>query len=221
MKVYIGGYVNRLRCQVYDNYMNKKYGYVDWPENTGSRFERVLESVESGIQSVYNVLNWVWYDRRKVTKFVHIDKYDTWSMDHTLAPIILPMLKQLKDTKHGSPMVDLKDVPEYMRTITTEDYDSQQTFEFYNDVELCKQNGSYDIHSRWSWVLDEMIWAFEQKCDDNWEDKYFGEWIETGDKESPFGGHFKNVDWEGRESHQARMSNGFKLFGKYYEGLWD
>jgi hypothetical protein len=64
-----------------------------------------------------------------------------------------------------------------------------------------------------------MIWAFEQKCDDNWEDKYFGEWVENDIE--PFRGSFKNVDWEGRQAHQARMSNGFKLFGKYYEGLWD
>jgi hypothetical protein len=199
--------------------MNKKYGYVNWPENSESRFERALELFESGVQSIYNVLNWIWYDRQKVKKFIHIDHYDTWSMDHTLAPIILPMLKQLKNTKHGSPMVDFEDVPEHMRATDTEDYDSQLTFEFYNDKELCKQNVECDIHTRWSWVLDEMIWAFEQKCDDNWEDKYFGEWV-PNDTE-PFCGSFKNVDWEGRQAHQARMSNGFKLFGKYYEGLWD
>ena len=42
---------------------------------------------------------------------VRIDDFDTWSMDHTLAPIILPMLIQLKETKHGSPKVDDADVP--------------------------------------------------------------------------------------------------------------
>ena len=47
---------------------------------------------------------------------IHIDEYDTWSMDHTLAPIILPMLKQLKETKHGSPEVDDADVPEELRS---------------------------------------------------------------------------------------------------------
>ena len=40
---------------------------------------------------------------------VRIDDYDTWSMDHTLAYIILPMLKQLRDTKHGSGYVDDED----------------------------------------------------------------------------------------------------------------
>lgn len=34
---------------------------------------------------------------------IHIDKWDTWNMDHTLALIIVPMLKQLRDTNHGYP----------------------------------------------------------------------------------------------------------------------
>ena len=38
---------------------------------------------------------------------VHIDDFDTWSMDHTLAYIIEPMLKQLKETKQGGPYVYL------------------------------------------------------------------------------------------------------------------
>jgi hypothetical protein len=29
------------------------------------------------------------------------------------------------------------------------------------------------------------------------------------------------VDWEGMKAEQARITNGFRLFGKYYEGLWD
>jgi len=29
------------------------------------------------------------------------------------------------------------------------------------------------------------------------------------------------VDIEGMKAYQARITNGFTLFGKYYEGLWD
>jgi len=65
--------------------------------------------------------------------YVKIDRWDTWSMDHTLAKIILPMLKQLKDTKHGSAIVDLEDVPEELRGTSTPDYDDQLTFDFYKD----------------------------------------------------------------------------------------
>jgi hypothetical protein len=28
-------------------------------------------------------------------------------------------------------------------------------------------------------------------------------------------------DYEGMKVVQTRISNGFRLFGKYYEGLWD
>lgn len=136
---------------------------------------------------------------------IRIDYYDTWSMDHTLALIVLPMLKQLRETKHGSQIVDLEDVPELWRFTTTEDYDSQTTFDFYNDPELCKQNIECDIHDRWNWVLDEMIWAFEQITTD-WEPQFYTE---------------HSADYEGRYYHQKRIDNGLRLFGKYYQGLWD
>jgi hypothetical protein len=29
------------------------------------------------------------------------------------------------------------------------------------------------------------------------------------------------VDWDGLKAHQERKTNGYRLFGKYYEGLWD
>ena len=131
---------------------------------------------------------------------VQIDPWDTWSMDHTLAPIILPMLKQLKETKHGAPTVEFKDVPE--------------------ELMPPMENGETDDNyfKRWDYVLDEMIWAFEQKTID-WESQYYGEWVEDEDK--MFGGYHINSDNEGRKVHQERMSNGFRLFGKYYESLWD
>ena len=40
-------------------------------------------------------------NRRKIN--VQIDRYDTWSLDHTLALIILPALIQLKETKQSVP----------------------------------------------------------------------------------------------------------------------
>jgi hypothetical protein len=53
---------------------------------------------------------WIESKRKRKMK-IRIDHYDTWSMDSTLATIILPMLKQLKATKHGSGYVELEDVP--------------------------------------------------------------------------------------------------------------
>ena len=127
---------------------------------------------------------------------VSIDPWDTWSMDHTLAHIILPMLKQLKETKHGAPAVEFKDVPEELMPPDAEAV-----------KKLYMENGEIDenFFKRWDYVLDEMIWAFEQKCRDNWMEDY----------------HYNKWDTDGANAHQARMSNGFRLFGKYYENLWN
>ena len=152
--------------------------------------------------------DWFGYTPKQKTK-IRIDKFDTWSMDHTLAPIILPMLIQLKKEKHGAPNVDPKDVPIPLRPKK-------------QDVLKYKEIGETDekFFERWDWVMDEMIWAFEQKCRDNWEDDYYGDYIED-QKNGPMAGSFEWIDDEGRQKHQERMSNGFKLFGKYYENLWD
>jgi len=125
--------------------------------------------------------NWFGYSPKQRTS-IKIHDYDTWSMDHTLAPIILPMLVQLKATKHGYP------------------------------ADLTEQE--------WDEILDEMIWAFEQKCRDDWQDNYYGDYIED-QKNGPMAGSFEWIDHEGQKAHQERMTNGFRLFGKYYENLWD
>jgi len=219
MKISIRNYPNRLTCCIHTNYMNRKYGYVDWPEygikglGPGKHppfKETFLELLENAIQSVYNVFNWIWFDRRTRQKQkIHIDRWDTWSMDHTLAPIILPMLVQLKATKHGAPNVDMKDVPKELRATKAQ-------------ISKYGKNGETDpkFFERWDWVLDQMIWAFEQKNRDHWEEDYYGPYIESEDSKHLFG-HFEWTDDEGRKAHQERMSNGFRLFGKYYESLWD
>jgi len=193
MKVYIGPYVDRWVSYVHDHYIRDKYGYNDWPE-TQTRFENFLEKTEDVLQWIYNHSINLYLDRKERKVKVRIDHYDTWSMDDTLAPIILPMLVQLKETKHGAPFVDMEDVPKELRATKKQ-------------IEAYSKNGDVDPKhfERWDWVMDEMIWAFEQKCRDDWmEDYYYNKW-----------------DQEGAKAHQERMSNGFRLFGKYYENLWD
>jgi len=193
MKIKISNYRSRLMSLFHTRYMNKKYGYVDWPEEQ-TRFERSLEWLEDRVQDFYDVFNWIWFDRRTGQKqTIHIDRWDTWSMDHTLAPIILPMLIQLKKEKHGAPNVDPQDVPKNLRV-------SSQDYHRY------KRTGETDpkFFERWDWVLDEMIYAFD--CKANKDDVYM---------------RFDIDDQEGMEKEQKRISNGFRLFGKYYESLWD
>jgi len=150
---------------------------------------------------------------------IHIDEYDTWNMDHTLALIILPMLKQLKETKHGAPNVDSEDVPLEL-AMPPGWYEEK-----YN------VDGETDPHffDRWDYVMDEMIWAFEQILDDENEKQFFsGEsdiyWkeLENGFSEMIRGPDDTfEIDHEGLEKHNRRIKKGLTLFGKYYRSLWD
>lgn len=145
---------------------------------------------------------------------IHIDDYDVWSMDHTLAKIIEPMLVKLANQKQGAPIVDNEDVPE----------------ELHAPEDWYKHNHDVDSNhfKRWDWVLHEMIWTFHQKNID-WEEQYrsgehdiYFEYLGNGYSEMKCGPSdtFK-IDYEGMKKHQERMNNGFRLFGKYYENLWD
>ena len=207
MRVKISNYPNSLTSNIHTRYMNKKYGYVDWPEDQ-SWIGNFLEKLEDFVQTLYVPIN-IFLDKRTQKVKVHIDRWDTWSMDHTLALIILPMLVQLKESKHGAPNVDNADVPKELRATKKQ-------------IEAYGKKGDVDPKhfERWDWIQDEMIWAFEQKCRDHWEEDYYGPYIE-GEGDGILGGHFEWTDDEGRQKHQERMSNGFRLFGKYFESLWD
>lgn len=215
MKIKIGNYPSRLTCDIHTRHMEKKHGWLyDSTEVPPTRFENCLEVIEDRMQSVYNVFNWIWFDRRKQKINVRIDRWDTWSMDHTLGPIILPMLVQLKRDNHGAPNVDQADVPKELRA------SKKQRVKF-------NTNGTTDPNhfKRWDWIMDEMIWSFEQKCRDDWEGDYYKyEEVDSKDateSESLFGLKLVWEDREGQAAHQARMTNGFRLFGVYFENLWD
>ncbi len=168
---------------------------------------------------------WVESKRKRKIK-VRIDNYDVWGMDHTLALIILPMLKKLKEVKHGAPLVDDGDVPLELKSTSAPPKEN-------------KYDTDGNHFKRWDWVLDEMIFAFECKLDDNWDDQFwsgeFGksEFVETGEEHfNPLTNKVEKTytmkstgnltcDWEARKVVSDRISNGFRLFGKYYEALWD
>ena len=182
-----------------------------------------------------NFLNPICQVLQKFLDFVHprvdyvkIDRYDTWSMDHTLAKIVLPMLKQLHESKHGAPYVDDKDVPKGLGLRSTEAGPKEN--EWDTDA---------NHFDRWDWAMGEMIFAFECKVDDSWEDAFReGEhdilWVpvDKDGNEVPKGDHkytemrrgpndTYKCDYEGMKVVQKRIDNGFRLFGKYYQALWD
>lgn len=205
MKVYIGPYRSRWISAIHDRHMVLKYG-LEWTDNKDWE-DRAWERVEDAFQWIYNHTINLYLDKVERKVSVRIDREDTWSMDHTLAHIVVPMLKQLKETKHGSPYVDDVDVPEHLRNNSP------------NDKEFWNGDIDDNHHARWEWVLDEMIWAFEQKTSDEDALEQFYDFEE--DPDSEYGFKLTREDAEGRKAYQDRMSNGFRLFGRYYENLWD
>jgi hypothetical protein len=186
----------------FDLYDDANDKYTDWLVKPCEYLQKLLNVVHPKID------------------YVKIDRYDTWSMDHTLGSIILPMLKQLKKDKHGAPFVDDEDVPEELKSTIAPPKEN----EYDTDANHFK---------RWDWVLDEMIQAFECKVTDNWEEQYstgVSDFKFVKEQHSTHGtvsrmadgpNHTRKTDWDGLKAHQARNTNGYRLFGKYFEGLWN
>jgi hypothetical protein len=166
----------------------------------------------------------LWLDRKKVQiQYVKIDRWDTWSVDIQLGKIVLPMLKQLKATKHGSFYVEDTDVPESLWYTNHETWEKQLTFKFYDELD------SYPyLEARCDWVLNEIIHSFEAILDTSWQDSYRSgtpsfklKKLENGNSQMIEAPSDYKVDTIGINKEFARIENGFRLFGKYYQNLWD
>jgi len=160
---------------------------------------------------------------------VEIERFDTYSLDHTLAHIILPALLQLKATKHG--------IPHEFADAGGADYESQESFDFY------KESHDWAFEQKvkeWDLVLDKMIWSFQQIAFDDYDQEYHHgkteyDWVKT-DKQfpNPITGKMEDTfqmvdknpedhwyDHIGHQLHEERIQEGLELFGKYYRHLWD
>lgn len=160
---------------------------------------------------------------------VEIEKFDTWSLDHTLALIILPALLQLKETKQG--------VPNEFGNVGGEDYSDQMCFDFYAE----SHKEAFEIKCKeWDEVLDKMIWSFQQIAFDDYDSKYHHgtpkyDWIKTDQKIlNPLTRKVEDTyemvdtnpnehwyDHVGHMMHEERIQEGLTLFGKYFRALWD
>jgi hypothetical protein len=243
MKIWIGGYRNHWNTQDVERLWYKwRYDKYDFevPKKERDKYDHAFEAFADFWQStVCRAVNWF---KGKIPRIhiVKIDEYDTWSMDTTLTPIILPMLKQLREKKHGSPCTEDSDVPEHLRSTAAPSKEN----EWDTDENHFK---------RWDWIMDEMIWAFEQLNDPDSDDQFYtgesdlmfqaidkndnpigephriGEKSkESDDNDSVLGylmvngpRHTRVCDRERMTAHHARINNGLRLFGVYFRNLWD
>lgn len=173
--------------------------------------EWLAEDKDGNDTRLTKVCQWI-QDRKKRAEFVHIDNYDVWSMDHTLALIIKPMLIKLRDQKHGHGWVDNKDVPKELRSTAP------------GARKGLKNSHDWDNYSdaRYSWLLAELIWTFEQlSSDDDNESQFYDHTESSKEKDFNLSIQKLKVDRAGLDAHRKRIENGLRLFGKYFRTLWD
>lgn len=229
MKVDIGPYsndiipINRLERK-YEYWRSKDAFYLD--ESKWTWYDKLVFKAFDKLNDFFRPLN-RWSNNRPRKVKVHIDNFDIWSLDHTLALVVLPALKLLREQKHGSPQVEPEDVPEHLRPTEP----------------AGPENGYTDntVHERWAWVMNEIIFAFEQAASNDEygtrqfyhnvdqlemkfepveiEGKKLNE-IKFNEQKDPSKPAYY-VDNDGKKAHMERVQNGFRLFGKYYMGLWD
>ena len=151
---------------------------------------------------------------------VIVHKYDTYNADWTIATIVLPLLKRLKEKKQGAPYVDEQDVPEELRPPVGVDRDDPN--HPWEDENFFK---------RWEHILDEIIFAMEEIASDNANEPSpytkEGEMVlgeideETGTGSITFEGYEETKDSrEAYNNYHARIRNGCRLFGVYFTALW-
>jgi hypothetical protein len=225
MKVTIGPYIYRWTSSCVERtwleYKHKK-PYYEVLDNELTKADNFVMLMCDKWQTVLNATINRYLDNKKRKIKIKIHEYDTWNMNHTLAMIVLPMLKQLKETKHGSPEVNPEDVPEHLRP-------DPDRIKLHEEGKLKFYEVDNTLHDRWDWVLDEMIYAFEIESNEDWEDEFHSgvsDWVwekrENGMSEMVKGpNHTYTIDHEAMRAIITRKDNGIRLFGKYYNGLWD
>jgi hypothetical protein len=196
--------------------------YIDWfgPYQLAGLLEKIGVS-ENRCHKIGGWLGETWvgdflewrHSKKKRGQMIIIDNYDIWSAYHTMAMIILPVLKKLKEDKTGTPWIDDEDAPWYFHS------------------KFCPSTSGWDDNcsNRWEYVLDEMIWAFENLVDESWEDRYHhGDidrlWLPADDNKMATSGygpkHTYWFDHDGYKKHEEKIDNGLRLFAKYFRTLW-
>ena len=235
MRVKIGKYIhwyNTHRMEdAYLKWRHKKYAW-DIAENEHDWIDRIVLKLFDGWQTVLHyTINQIQKRRKRKVK-VRIDRWDVWNANETLAHVVLPVLKELREKKQGAPFVDLEDVPKELhgKKLTKKQ----------------KENGEVgdDHFKRWDYVLDAMIWSFQEIAEGTpGEEEFFtGEsdivWTpvdeagnEINNEENYTGVKYyrmdkgpndtREFDKAGFDKYNERINYGLRLFGKYYRSLWD
>jgi hypothetical protein len=143
MKVYIGDYKNSFGTWQLTKLL---FSWIIKSEDTLDKIHDFFDSIPFLVKVL------LYFDKlRGVNKVqdvvVMIDPWDTYSLDATLAHIISPALKSLRNNMFGYKVLDTEDLPNHLKDHSIED----------------------NIEKGWLWALDEMIFSFDFiKSNDRW-----------------------------------------------------
>jgi len=149
----------------------------------------------------------LWINKKNKRKtFVKIHKYDVWSLDHTLALIILPALKEYKNQMLESPSHpttdEIKNFNDWLNII------NKMIWSFEHIVNDSWQDKYYNWHKTKTWLP-------KPKRDEKPYDKALI--IGFYDEERIDG----TPDYKGLETKENEIRKGLELFGKYFTFLWN
>lgn len=203
MKIYIGKHINFFGpFQIAEK-------LLFWLDRDDDRVFRLGEFLAGGEKTSWltRVCQWI-HDHRSRSIYIKIDPYDTWNVDDTLSMIVAPMLRQLKNTKHSCARVDDDDVPENLKST------SAPPIKYEWDIDD-------NWEARWDYVLDEMIWAFENHDSRIDSERQFFDHSDVDDSDD-LAQQINQIKYDraGHEAWNSRKQNGFRLFGKYFTSLW-
>lgn len=137
--------------------------------------------------------------KAKRVERVRVHRYDLINADHTLALVILPILRMFRKHNNGLPgsMIDLS----YVDTM------EPGTKEFKAAEERSHKAGA----KAWDAALDEMIWAFGEVASEG-----------AGEPALP-ATRTKNAmaAWHRKvDAYNKRIEDGIVLFGKHLRSMW-
>jgi len=117
---------------------------------------------------------------------IHIDDFDVWSLDYTLACIIHPALVRLRETKHGYPELWEDGM------VTHHNYDRQLHFDFIDEEVETKY-----LIEKWNDIMDKMIYSFGIIVDhhDDWNYMSPQEWDKVQEGLDLFAKHYTSL-WD-------------------------
>lgn len=142
---------------------------------------------------------------------VQVEYSDDWNADWTIATMVLPLLKKVKENKQVAPFVEDMHVPEHLRSTSAPPKEN----EWDTDANYFK---------RWYYVLDEMLFAMQEIANHYENEPEVFVWPEENEHLPLMEQMRLSIKIPGAEesfkAYHSRIQNGCVLFGTYFRSLW-